>query len=73
MIVLALAVILSWMKFGRDIVPISKILMLPLHVLKKIGLYCVMIFSARATREWIRTDRRRSKLSPKDLDSSLED
>jgi cellulose synthase/poly-beta-1,6-N-acetylglucosamine synthase-like glycosyltransferase len=59
MITLALAVFLSWAKFGRDIVPVSKVLMLPLHVLGKLGLYRVMIFSARTPRQWIRTDRRK--------------
>jgi cellulose synthase/poly-beta-1,6-N-acetylglucosamine synthase-like glycosyltransferase len=56
---LCLAVLLSWAKFGRDILPARKALMLPLHLFKKIKLYGRILAHSRTSKQWIRTDRRK--------------
>jgi cellulose synthase/poly-beta-1,6-N-acetylglucosamine synthase-like glycosyltransferase len=52
------AVLLSWLKFGRDIVPSKAILLVASYILKKLPIYR-QIVSRRAGSSWIRTDRRR--------------
>ena len=54
-----LAVFLSWLKCGRDLVPITSVFSIVRYILGKLGLYRV-IFSNRASRSWVRTDRSNS-------------
>jgi cellulose synthase/poly-beta-1,6-N-acetylglucosamine synthase-like glycosyltransferase len=54
----AFAIVLSWWKLGRDLLSVREVLMLPGHVLKKIGLYHWIILRGRGPTIWIRTDRK---------------
>jgi len=56
---LVAAVLLAWLKYGRDVLPIRSLPSLALYVLGKLPLYR-QIFSGRATSSWIRTDRGKS-------------
>jgi cellulose synthase/poly-beta-1,6-N-acetylglucosamine synthase-like glycosyltransferase len=52
------AVFLSWLNFGRDIVPPGEVLSIAPYVIRKIPLYCMMLFRNSA-RQWVRTDRKK--------------
>ena len=52
------AVSLSWLKFGRDIIPLRDVLSIGLYIIKKLPLYCTLLFS-NPGRQWTRTDRRK--------------
>ncbi|MFM9845650.1 MAG: glycosyltransferase family 2 protein [Hyphomicrobiaceae bacterium] len=54
---LVLGVVGSWLAVGRDVLPFRNLLRLPLHVVKKLGLYR-SIALGRTTSSWIRTDRK---------------
>jgi cellulose synthase/poly-beta-1,6-N-acetylglucosamine synthase-like glycosyltransferase len=56
---MGLAVFLSWLKWGRDILPASAILSVASYVLAKIPLYHY-IMSRSADPQWVRTDRNKS-------------
>jgi cellulose synthase/poly-beta-1,6-N-acetylglucosamine synthase-like glycosyltransferase len=51
------AVFLSWLKFGRDVVPPSALLLAPSFIFEKICLYARLI--SRPNSQWVRTDRRK--------------
>jgi cellulose synthase/poly-beta-1,6-N-acetylglucosamine synthase-like glycosyltransferase len=53
------AVVLAWLKFGRDVLPPRAILSIPGYILGKLGTYREVLFD-RATTQWIRTDRTKS-------------
>jgi len=55
----AVAVFLSWMKFGRDLLPLSKIHLLFWYVLMKLPAY-VTLASGRSQTGWERADRRKT-------------
>lgn len=52
----AFAVFLSWIKFGKDILPIQALSAVAFYVLGKMPLYG-RIFSGKSTSKWVRTDR----------------
>ena len=52
------AIFLSWLKFGRDIVPPGEVFFLVFYVIKKLPLYFKMLLR-NSVRGWIRTDRRK--------------
>lgn len=52
------AISLSWLKFGRDIVPLRDVLSISSYIIKKLLLYCTLLFR-NPGRHWIRTDRRK--------------
>jgi cellulose synthase/poly-beta-1,6-N-acetylglucosamine synthase-like glycosyltransferase len=52
---LAAAVLIGWSAYGRAYLPLSKLLLTPVYVLKKIGLYVSFLF--KRERSWIRTGR----------------
>jgi cellulose synthase/poly-beta-1,6-N-acetylglucosamine synthase-like glycosyltransferase len=52
-----LAVAMCWLKFGRDILPLSSILSVFPYVARKLPLYR-QIFSRGSSSRWIRTDRK---------------
>jgi cellulose synthase/poly-beta-1,6-N-acetylglucosamine synthase-like glycosyltransferase len=54
------AAILAWITYGRDVVPLGAIFLIPLYVLGKIGLYR-QIASGQKEAQWIRTDRAKSE------------
>jgi cellulose synthase/poly-beta-1,6-N-acetylglucosamine synthase-like glycosyltransferase len=58
---LSVGILLSWAKFGRDVLPARSILMLPVHLLKKVKLYVRILFHRRTSNQWIRTDRSKTK------------
>jgi len=54
----AAAIFLSWLKFGRDIIPPHEVFSIFLYAIKKLPLYFKMLFRNSA-QHWIRTDRRK--------------
>ncbi|MDI1298250.1 glycosyltransferase family 2 protein [Methylotenera sp.] len=54
-ILVAIAVILAWYKFGRNIVKFSELMTVPYYVLAKIPLYIKFIFKRQS--EWVRSKR----------------
>lgn len=54
--VLAASVLLAWIEYGRDVLPMKKLLSIPGYVLAKLPLYH-QILSRRTTPKWVRTDR----------------
>jgi cellulose synthase/poly-beta-1,6-N-acetylglucosamine synthase-like glycosyltransferase len=54
---LAVAVSLSWFKYGRDIFPLRAIVLIPGYVVRKLPLYG-RILSGRTATRWVRTDRK---------------
>jgi cellulose synthase/poly-beta-1,6-N-acetylglucosamine synthase-like glycosyltransferase len=54
---LAVAVSLSWFKYGRDILPFRAIVLIPGYVARKLPLYG-RILSGRSASRWVRTDRK---------------
>jgi cellulose synthase/poly-beta-1,6-N-acetylglucosamine synthase-like glycosyltransferase len=51
--------LLSWLKFGRDVLPPSAILLIAPYIIRKLPLYGRMLFQ-RSRSQWIRSDRRRT-------------
>jgi hypothetical protein len=47
----------AWRAVGRDVLPVPKLLRLPLHAIRKLGFYHG-IASGKASSSWIRTDRK---------------
>jgi cellulose synthase/poly-beta-1,6-N-acetylglucosamine synthase-like glycosyltransferase len=56
---LAIAILLSWRSFGRDVLPFRKIITLPVLLVGKLNLYC-RIMSHSRPNQWVRTDRART-------------
>lgn len=50
------AVFLSWIKFGKDVLPAASLSQVAVFVLRKLPLYH-RIFAGQPTNRWIRTDR----------------
>ena len=55
----AIAVVLAWSKYGRDVLPARAIPSVPFYVLAKLGLYGQILFG-KVTAQWIRTDRKKT-------------
>jgi len=53
---LASAVLLSWLHYGRDLLPLRSAVLVATYILAKLPLYR-QIFSQRRVPAWIRTDR----------------
>ena len=51
------AVLLSWIKFGRDILPLRTLWSIAPYALGKFGLYWRLLSGGRVS-QWIRTDRK---------------
>ena len=51
-----IAVLLAWLKFGRDILPINSVSLVISYIFHKVALYRRIIFR-RGEPQWIRTDR----------------
>ncbi len=54
------AVLLCWLKFGRDILPLGSVLPVASYIVDKLPLYR-QILSREKTSRWIRTDREKSE------------
>jgi len=52
-------VLLSWLKFGRDVLPASTILLIAPYIIRKLPLYGRFLFQ-RSRAQWIRSDRKRT-------------
>jgi hypothetical protein len=52
----ALSVFLSWLKYGRDVLPFRAVLSIPVYVLYKLPIYRY-ILSGKAAAQWTRTHR----------------
>jgi cellulose synthase/poly-beta-1,6-N-acetylglucosamine synthase-like glycosyltransferase len=56
--VFAGGVLLSWWKYGRDVLPPASILLIPSYVIGKLPLYGPILFR-KSGAQWTRTDRRK--------------
>jgi cellulose synthase/poly-beta-1,6-N-acetylglucosamine synthase-like glycosyltransferase len=56
LLALIAAVALAWLKYGRDVLPVTSIFSIAGYALGKLPLYR-QIFSRRGTSSWVRTDR----------------
>jgi cellulose synthase/poly-beta-1,6-N-acetylglucosamine synthase-like glycosyltransferase len=56
LLVFTLAVLLAWLKFGRDVLPARVFLLIGPLILKKLRLYGRMM-RGRTVAQWVRTDR----------------
>jgi glycosyltransferase involved in cell wall biosynthesis len=56
-LLVVLGTALAWRTAGRDVLPLSELLRLPLHAIRKLGFYHG-IASGKASSSWIRTDRK---------------
>jgi len=54
-ICLAGTVLGSWVKFGREELPLAELLVIPFYILSKLPLY--FKFLVRPQRDWVRTER----------------
>jgi cellulose synthase/poly-beta-1,6-N-acetylglucosamine synthase-like glycosyltransferase len=57
---LALATFISWLKYGRDLLPPSEIYLVACYIFAKLPLYRHFL-SNRAATQWTRTDRKKSE------------
>jgi cellulose synthase/poly-beta-1,6-N-acetylglucosamine synthase-like glycosyltransferase len=57
------AIFLSWIRFGKDVLPAGSLAEVPFFVLRKLPLYR-RIFTGKPTAKWIRTDRDAGPSSP---------
>jgi cellulose synthase/poly-beta-1,6-N-acetylglucosamine synthase-like glycosyltransferase len=64
-----LAVLMSWWRFGRDLLPVSSLHLIARYVFGKINIYCGLLVRKRVS-QWIRTDR---KKAPADVHESTND
>lgn len=62
-LIMAIAVFLSWLKCGRDILPPKRVIQVPLYVAGKIPLYLKVLFH-REPPKWVRTDREMATTVP---------
>ena len=53
--VLGVAVMLGWAVYGRSYLPFTELLLAPIYVPKKVGLYAAFLF--KRERKWVRTRR----------------
>jgi cellulose synthase/poly-beta-1,6-N-acetylglucosamine synthase-like glycosyltransferase len=60
LLVFTLAVLLAWLKFGRDIVPARISLSIGSLAVQKLGLYGLLLMG-RTAAQWVRTDRAKLK------------
>lgn len=57
---LVIAIFLSWMKFGRDLLPPSAIFSVASYIFAKLPIYCHLLFGS-AVPQWTRTERKKNK------------
>ena len=55
----AIAVVLAWSRYGRDVLPARAISLVPFYILAKLGLYGQILFG-KMTAQWIGTDRKKT-------------
>jgi cellulose synthase/poly-beta-1,6-N-acetylglucosamine synthase-like glycosyltransferase len=60
LMVFIVGVLLSWLKFGRDVLPPGAVLLIAPYIISKLPLYGRMLFQ-RSRAQWIRSDRKRTK------------
>jgi cellulose synthase/poly-beta-1,6-N-acetylglucosamine synthase-like glycosyltransferase len=53
--VMIIAILLAWMKFGRNLLSLKILCLLPVYVLWKIPIYLKLVIAPQ--RRWVRTDR----------------
>jgi cellulose synthase/poly-beta-1,6-N-acetylglucosamine synthase-like glycosyltransferase len=63
-LVFATALVLAWVKYGRDILPLRTIGTIPAYILGKFPLYR-RVLSGNTVDQWIRTDRAKTDSHPK--------
>ena len=55
-VLLIVAILIAWQGWGRHIIPVTTLLLVPVYVLSKIPYYFSFIFKRQ--KKWIRTDRK---------------
>jgi cellulose synthase/poly-beta-1,6-N-acetylglucosamine synthase-like glycosyltransferase len=63
---LAFAVLIAWWNFGRQIMSLNSILLIPAYVLSKAPLYRQLLLSGNRAQRWIRTDRGQETEKPEE-------
>lgn len=56
-LLVAIGTALAWLAVGRDVLPLRRLLLLPLHPLRKV-LFYNKIASGKSSSAWVRTDRK---------------
>jgi hypothetical protein len=56
LILVAAAVLLAWIKHGRDVLPLRDLVLIGPYLIRKLSLYAALARGRRVLR-WIRTDR----------------
>jgi len=56
-LLVAIGTALAWLAVGRDVLPLRRLLLLPLHPLRKV-LFYNKIASGKSSSTWVRTDRK---------------
>ena len=57
---LVIAIFLSWLKFGRDLLPPSAIFLVASYIFAKLPIYCRLLFGSTA-QQWTRTERKKNE------------
>lgn len=52
---IAVATVLAWIQMGRQVLPLGKLLLVPLFILWKLPIFLQFVFNPQ--RSWIRTER----------------
>ena len=55
LLTLAVSIFIAWLRWGRDTVSFTDLLMVPVYIISKIPLYITALFKRQ--KEWIRTNR----------------
>ena len=55
LLMLAVSIFIAWLRWGRDTVTFTDLLMVPVYIIGKIPLYITAVFKRQ--KEWIRTNR----------------
>lgn len=56
LLLIGIATLLAWARFGRKIIPFATLFMVPLYILWKLPVYLALLFR-RSQKTWVRTDR----------------
>ena len=60
LVAFALAVLVAWLSYGRDVLPLRALWSIAPYLLGKLGLYRRILSDRGQAAEWIRTDRTKS-------------
>ena len=69
---LTVAVFLSWLRYGRDVLPANRLILIASYILAKLPLYRQLL-SRRTDPSWIRTDRGGTRECPSSSHCAADD